>query len=52
MAMTSTMRMGAEGIKVQISGRLNGAEMAKSRIFQRRKNPIVYFQSRYRLSHW
>ena len=24
------MRMGAEGIKVKISGRLNGAEMARS----------------------
>jgi len=30
MAMTSAMRMGAEGIKVQISGRLNGADMARS----------------------
>lgn len=30
MAISSTMRMGAEGIKVQISGRLNGAEMARS----------------------
>ena len=30
MAIASTMRMGAEGIKVKISGRLNGAEMARS----------------------
>src|SRR5580698_1122652 len=30
MAIASTMRMGAEGIKVRISGRLNGAEMARS----------------------
>ena len=29
MAVASTMRMGAEGIKVQVSGRLNGAEMAR-----------------------
>ena len=29
MAVQSTMRMGAEGIKVQVSGRLNGAEMAR-----------------------
>ncbi len=43
MAIASTMRMGQEGIKVQISGRLNGAEMARIRIFQRRKNPIVNF---------
>ena len=30
MAIANTMRMGAEGIKVLISGRLNGAEMARS----------------------
>ena len=30
MAIASAMRMGAEGIKIQISGRLNGAEMARS----------------------
>ena len=30
MAIASTMRMGAEGIKIQASGRLNGAEMARS----------------------
>ena len=29
MAIASTMRVGAEGIKVQVSGRLNGAEMVK-----------------------
>ena len=29
-AISSTMRMGAEGIKVQISGRLGGAEMARN----------------------
>ena len=28
MSIASTMRMGAEGIKVMISGRLGGAEMA------------------------
>ena len=31
MAIQSTMRAGAEGIKVRISGRLNGAEMARSK---------------------
>ena len=30
MAIASAMRMNAEGIKVMISGRLNGAEMARS----------------------
>ena len=29
MAIAASMRMNAEGIKIQISGRLNGAEMAK-----------------------
>src|SRR5690606_7824948 len=29
-AIQSTMRAGAEGIKVRISGRLNGAEMART----------------------
>jgi small subunit ribosomal protein S3 len=30
MAIAASMRMNAEGIKVLISGRLNGAEMARS----------------------
>ena len=30
MAVASTMRAGAEGVKIQVSGRLNGAEMARS----------------------
>ena len=30
MAIAAAMRMNAEGIKIQISGRLNGAEMARS----------------------
>ena len=34
MAVASTMRMGAEGVKVQVSGRLNGAEMARSEMFK------------------
>ena len=33
MAIASTMRMGAEGIKVQVSGRLNGAEMSRREKF-------------------
>jgi small subunit ribosomal protein S3 len=34
MAIASTMRMGAQGIKVLISGRLNGAEMARSEMLK------------------
>ena len=40
MAIASTMRMGAEGIKVQISGRLNGAEMARSEMFKEGRTPL------------
>ena len=40
MAIASTMRMGAEGIKVQVSGRLNGAEMARSEMFEEGRTPL------------
>ncbi len=40
MAIASTMRMGAEGIKVQISGRLNGAEMARSEMYKEGRIPL------------
>lgn len=40
MAMASTMRMGAEGIKIMISGRLGGAEMARSEMFKEGRTPL------------
>ncbi len=40
MAIASTMRMGAEGIKVLISGRLNGAEMARSEMYKEGRTPL------------
>ena len=40
MAVASTMRMGAEGIKVQISGRVGGAEMARSEMFKEGRTPL------------
>ncbi len=40
MAIASTMRSGAEGIKVQVSGRLNGAEMARSEMFKEGRTPL------------
>ena len=40
MAIASTMRMGAEGIKVQISGRLNGAEMARTEMYKEGRTPL------------
>ena len=40
MAVASTMRLGAEGIKVQVNGRLNGAEMARSEMFKEGRTPL------------
>jgi small subunit ribosomal protein S3 len=45
MSIASTMRMGAEGIKVQISGRLNGAEMARSESFKDGRIPLSTFRA-------
>jgi small subunit ribosomal protein S3 len=40
MAVASTLRAGAEGIKVMVSGRLNGAEMARSEMFKEGRTPL------------
>jgi small subunit ribosomal protein S3 len=37
--------MGAEGIKVQISGRLNGAEMARSEMMKEGRTPLHTFRA-------
>jgi len=39
-SIASTMRMGAEGIKVLISGRLGGAEMARGEIYKEGRIPL------------
>ncbi len=39
-AVSSTVRMGAEGIKVQISGRLGGAEMARNELYKEGRTPL------------
>ncbi len=39
-SITSAMRLGAEGIKVVISGRLGGAEMARSEIYKDGRTPL------------
>jgi small subunit ribosomal protein S3 len=44
-AIASTMRMGAEGIKVQVSGRLNGAEMARSEMYKEGRTPLHTFRA-------
>ncbi|HWY11659.1 MAG TPA: 30S ribosomal protein S3 [Bacteroidia bacterium] len=40
MSMASTMRMGAEGIKIKVSGRLSGAEMARSEGYKEGRTPL------------
>ncbi len=45
MAIAATMRMNAEGIKVQISGRLNGAEMARSETHKDGRIPLSTFRA-------
>ena len=40
MAIQNTMRAGAEGIKVQICGRLNGAEMARNEMYKEGRTPL------------
>ena len=39
-SIASTMRIGAEGIKVSISGRLGGAEMARGEIYKEGRIPL------------
>lgn len=45
MAIASTMRVGAEGIKVQIAGRVGGAEMARSEMFKEGRTPLHTFRA-------
>ena len=45
MSIAATMRMNAEGIKVQISGRLNGAEMARSETYKEGRIPLSTFRA-------
>jgi small subunit ribosomal protein S3 len=45
MAIASTMRMGAEGMKVLISGRLGGAEMARTETYKEGRIPLHTFRA-------
>ena len=45
MAIANTMRVGAEGIKIQISGRVGGAEMARSEMFKEGRTPLHTFRA-------
>ena len=44
-AIQSTMRAGAEGIKVRVSGRLNGAEMARREEYKQGRTPLHTFRA-------
>lgn len=44
-AIAATMRMGAEGIKIQISGRVGGAEMARSETYKEGRIPLHTFRA-------
>ena len=45
MAIQNTMRAGAEGIKVQISGRLNDAEIARAEMLKEGRTPLHTFRA-------
>ena len=40
MSMASTMRLGAEGIKIKVSGRLGGTEMARTEGYKEGRTPL------------
>ena len=44
-AVTNTMRLGAEGIKVKVGGRLNGAEIARSEWYHEGRVPLHTFRA-------
>ena len=39
-AVSNTMRLGAEGIKINVAGRLNGAEIARSEWYREGRVPL------------
>lgn len=45
MSIQSTMRAGAEGIKIRVSGRLNGAEMARREEYKQGRTPLHTFRA-------
>ena len=44
MGIASSLRMGAEGVKIKLSGRLNGAEIARSEEFKQGRTPLHTFR--------
>ena len=50
-AIQNTMKMGAEGIKVMISGRLGGAEMARSESYKEGRTPLHTLRAKIDYTH-
>ena len=44
-AIANAMRAGAEGIKIQFSGRLNGAEMSRKELYKEGRTPLHTFRA-------
>jgi len=44
-AVTNTMRLGAQGIKVMVAGRLNGGEIARSEWYREGRVPLHTFRA-------
>lgn len=44
-SISTTMRMGALGIKIQVSGRLNGVEMARTETYKEGRTPLHTFRA-------
>ena len=45
MAIASTMRMGADGVRIKVSGRLGGAEMARTEGYKEGRVPLHTFRA-------
>ena len=45
MAILNTMRAGADGIKIQISGRVGGAEMARNEMYKEGRTPLHTYRA-------
>ncbi len=44
-AVTNTLRLGAEGVKINVAGRLNGAEIARSEWYREGRVPLHTFRA-------
>jgi small subunit ribosomal protein S3 len=44
-AVTNTLRLGAEGVRIRVSGRLNGAEIARSEWYREGRVPLHTFRA-------